>query len=107
MEKIKIFSKKIFVQPIINILITLRIPPNSITISSIVFSLIAFFTYKKGNFWLGGIFLFLSSILDTFDGEIARRTNQVTKIGGFLDSTIDRINEFLVYQELSNLLLKE
>jgi|UniRef100_A0A7V3VTX1 CDP-diacylglycerol--glycerol-3-phosphate 3-phosphatidyltransferase len=97
MNKLKALGKRVFIVPLVNLLITLNIPPNLITILSLFIAIFAFFAYKNGKFWLGGIILFFSSILDTFDGEIARKTNKVTKFGGFLDSTIDRVNEFLVF----------
>ncbi len=97
MKKIKALYKKIFLLPIVNLFIKLNIAPNIITILSFIIAIFAFFAYQNGVFWLGGIILFFSSILDTFDGEIARQTNRVTKFGGFLDSTLDRVNEFLVY----------
>jgi len=97
MNKIKSFCKKLFVQPVVKLLIKIKTPPNLITVLSLIITIFAFFAYKNGIFWLGGIILFFSSIFDTFDGEIARQTNKVTKFGGFLDSTIDRLNEFLIY----------
>mgnify|MGYP001076503104 CR=1 FL=1 len=97
MKKIKALYKKIFLLPLVKLLIKLNITPNLITILSFIIAVFAFIAYKNGAFWVGGIILFFSSILDTFDGEIARQTNRVTKFGGFLDSTIDRVNEFLVY----------
>ncbi|MEO0185216.1 MAG: CDP-alcohol phosphatidyltransferase family protein [candidate division WOR-3 bacterium] len=97
MNKIKFWGRKLFVLPVVNLLIKMEIPPNVITILSLAIGIFVFFIYKTGKFWLGAIFLFFSSIFDTFDGEIARQTNKVTKFGGFLDSTIDRVNEFLVY----------
>ncbi|MEO0096216.1 MAG: CDP-alcohol phosphatidyltransferase family protein [candidate division WOR-3 bacterium] len=97
MDDFKTLGKKLFVVPVAHLFIKLRIAPNFITICSCIIAIFAFFAYKNGVFWLGGIILFLSSILDTIDGEIARRTNCVTKFGAFLDSTLDRVNEFLVY----------
>ncbi len=97
MNKIKLLGRKFFVYPIVKVLVRLKIPPNLITILSLFIAVGAFFAYRSGVFWLGGIILFFSSIFDTFDGEIARQTNRVSKFGGFLDSTIDRVNEFLVY----------
>jgi CDP-diacylglycerol--glycerol-3-phosphate 3-phosphatidyltransferase len=79
------------------LLLSLNIHPNVITVSSLILACIAFFFYKNGTFWAGGIFLFWCGIFDTFDGEIARRRNMISKLGSFLDSTVDRINEFIVY----------
>jgi CDP-diacylglycerol--glycerol-3-phosphate 3-phosphatidyltransferase len=85
------------VNPIVGILIGFDIHPNVITIASLFLAIAAFLFYRAGTFWLGAIFLFLCGMFDTFDGEIARRTNRITKIGSFLDSTIDRVNEFIIY----------
>lgn len=97
MKQIKDPLRRIFINPIVEIFWRLRIPPNLITIISLFLAFIAFIFYKNGDFIFGAIFLFFCGIFDTFDGEIARRTGRVTKLGGFLDSTIDRINEFLIY----------
>ncbi|MGQ9701343.1 MAG: CDP-alcohol phosphatidyltransferase family protein [bacterium] len=97
MNNIKNIFKKWFVRHSVKLLIKLRVSPNLITVLSLIIAIFAFLVYKNGVFWLGGIILFFSSILDTFDGELARQTKRVTKFGGFLDSIIDRVNEFLVY----------
>jgi len=97
MGKIKILGRKYFVKPIVGLLIRMKIHPNIITLLSLILGIVAFLFYWRGAFWAGAIFLFLCGIFDTFDGEIARQTNKVTKIGGFLDSTVDRVNEFLIY----------
>jgi len=95
--KIKEILRKIFVHPFVAMLLALNVHPNVITVSSLVFASIAFFFYKNGIFWAGAIFLFWCGIFDTFDGEIARRKNMISKLGSFLDSTVDRINEFIIY----------
>jgi len=97
MHKIKVWGRKYFVKPIVYILVKTKIHPNIVTLMSLLLGMVAFLFYWQGAFWAGAIFLFLCGIFDTFDGEIARQTNRVTKIGGFLDSTVDRINEFLIY----------
>jgi len=97
MQQIKNFGRKFFVNPIVAILLKLKFQPNVITISSLGFAFLSFMFYQRGTFWAGAIFLFLCGLFDTFDGEIARQIKQVTKFGGFLDSTVDRINEFIVY----------
>lgn len=97
MDNLKILGRRYFVKPIVSVLIRMRIPPNIITLLSLLLGIIAFRFYWRGTFWIGAIFLFLCGVFDTFDGEIARQTDKVTKIGGFLDSTVDRVNEFLIY----------
>lgn len=97
MTEIKEMGRKYFVRPIVGLLMALKIHPNVITVASLVLAIIAFFFYKNGVFWAGAIFLFWCGVFDSFDGDIARRRNMITKLGGFLDSTIDRVNEFIIY----------
>jgi phosphatidylglycerophosphate synthase len=95
--RIKNLGRQFIVHPIVTILIGFDVHPNVITVASLFLAFVAFLFYRAGTFWLGAIFLFLCGMFDTFDGEVARRTNRITKIGGFLDSTIDRVNEFIIY----------
>ncbi len=78
------------------ICVKLHIKPNYLTILSLILMLIGFYilcTYSNILFFI--ITLLVSSILDAVDGAVARYTNQVTGFGSFLDSTIDRINDFI------------
>jgi CDP-diacylglycerol--glycerol-3-phosphate 3-phosphatidyltransferase len=85
MNQIKKIGRKLFVKPIVRVLVRSGIHPNVITTFSLLLAIISFLFYWKGTFWAGAIFLFLCGIFDTFDGEVARQT------------TVDRINEFIVY----------
>src|SRR6185437_5921477 len=50
------------------------------------------------NLWLvGGIVVFLGGAFDMFDGTLARATNQVSRLGAFMDSVFDRWGEAIVY----------
>lgn len=97
MNAIKNLGRTCIVLPIVRILILFKIPPNAVTLASLVFAAVSAIFYWYGCFWAGAVFLLLCGLFDTFDGEIARQTKQVSNIGGFLDSTVDRINEFIVY----------
>ncbi|UCG31248.1 MAG: CDP-alcohol phosphatidyltransferase family protein [candidate division WOR-3 bacterium] len=97
MTEIKEIGRRFFVRPIVALLMALKIHPNVITVASLGLAIIAFFFYKGGVFWAGAIFLFWCGVFDSFDGEIARRRNLMSKLGSFLDSTVDRVNEFIIY----------
>lgn len=45
----------------------------------------------------GGALLLVASAFDMVDGAVARATNSTTTFGGFLDSTLDRYSEVVVY----------
>jgi CDP-diacylglycerol--glycerol-3-phosphate 3-phosphatidyltransferase len=97
MTEIKDIGRRFFVRPIVALLMALQIHPNVITVASLGLAVISFVFYRNGVFWAGGIFLFWCGVFDSFDGEVARRRNLISKLGSFLDSTVDRINEFIVY----------
>lgn len=46
---------------------------------------------------LAGALLILASACDMLDGAVARIGNSATKFGAFLDSTLDRYSDFVVY----------
>ena len=51
--------------------------------------------------WIVPALILLSGIFDIFDGEVARRTNRVTKSGAFLDSNLDRLSDIIIIFGLS------
>jgi CDP-diacylglycerol--glycerol-3-phosphate 3-phosphatidyltransferase len=46
-----------------------------------------------GQFFAAGWVMLLAGFFDMIDGALARHTNQVTRFGGVLDSTLDRLSE--------------
>ncbi len=84
------------VDPITNAFIAMKITANTMTFIGLMLSIISGLFYALGYFIFGSIVLIIAGISDTFDGQIARKTNTVSKFGAFFDSTIDRFNEFAV-----------
>ena len=46
---------------------------------------------------IGGIILLVSGFFDIVDGQVARYTNKMSKMGGFLDSIFDKIAEVAIF----------
>jgi len=86
-----------YLQPLINLLVSLSISPNLLTFLSLLFGLSGLYFFAKGNFLLGGLSLIMIALFDTLDGELARQKNLVSRRGAFFDSVIDRIVEFLIF----------
>lgn len=95
-EEHKSFARKPL-QPIVRLLIALNISPNLLTILSLPMSIVVCYFFAIGKFIIAGIFLIFVGLFDTLDGELARKSNRINPKGAFLDSTIDRISEFLVF----------
>lgn len=45
----------------------------------------------------GGILLLVSGFFDIIDGSVARATKQISRKGAFLDSTLDKVAEVIVF----------
>jgi len=91
--------KKLFrrsLHPLIMLFVMLKITPNMLTAAGLLINIYVAYLIATGNFILGGIILIVASLFDTFDGELARTTGKVTKVGAFLDSIADRYAEFFI-----------
>ncbi len=71
-------------------------PPNMITFISLIVVFFSGYYYYIGMPYIGAVLLALSGFLDLVDGSVAKYTKNVTDLGGFLDSTIDRIGEGII-----------
>jgi CDP-diacylglycerol--glycerol-3-phosphate 3-phosphatidyltransferase len=87
--------------PIERICIRLRISPNSITIASALATAVAACLLARGALALGGWAYLFASSLDLVDGRVARAQGSATRAGAFLDSTLDRVGELLVFGALA------
>jgi phosphatidylglycerophosphate synthase len=84
-------------------LIKYNISPNLLSFFGLLCSfIVAFFIAIDGlhfPIWLAWIvpfFLFWAGAFDVFDGEVARRTHQISKAGAFLDSNLDRLSDAVI-----------
>ena len=50
-----------------------------------------------GEFFWAGIVLIVANLFDMLDGNVARLTGNVTKFGSFLDSSLDRLSDMVVF----------
>ncbi len=85
--------------PIAKMVAETGIPPNTITLSSLLFGFLAFLSiYLYSSVLLYLLFILLMGLMDVLDGAVARLTGRVSGFGAFLDSTTDRVNDaFLIY----------
>lgn len=80
--------------------------PNLITSSGFVLTLIVSLLYSHGigslSTWLAAsALLVVAGYFDALDGAMARRFLQVSRIGGILDSVLDRIGEMALYSGIA------
>ncbi len=79
--------------PIVGVLSRSRISPNILTLTNLALNIVAAWVIASGHFVLGGVLILVSGLFDLLDGALARFTGRVTRFGGVLDSTVDRISE--------------
>ncbi|MCJ7544524.1 MAG: CDP-alcohol phosphatidyltransferase family protein [Phycisphaerae bacterium] len=96
------------------VLLRAGVRPNTLTVGSLVLTTAAAVCYALGASrrfgWsfrpadpanayllLAGVLSILSAACDMLDGAVARLGGQSTELGAFLDSTLDRYGDFVVY----------
>ncbi|WP_297828221.1 archaetidylinositol phosphate synthase [uncultured Methanobrevibacter sp.] len=75
----------------------LNINPNIITVISPFVAIIAAYGFANHMLILGTIAILMSGFLDVMDGAIARFHGKSSKFGAFLDSTMDRFADAIIY----------
>ena len=69
------------------------IPPNVLTTIGVIINLACGVLFGFGEFFWAGIVLIVANLFDMLDGNVARLSGRVTRYGGFLDSTLDRLSD--------------
>jgi CDP-diacylglycerol--glycerol-3-phosphate 3-phosphatidyltransferase len=87
---------KRIVDSIVNLLASLHVHPNILTLTGMVINIFAMVLFAQGRFIPGALVIVFAGIFDIVDGEVARRTKRVTKFGAFFDSVIDRYSDLLL-----------
>jgi Family of unknown function (DUF5941)/CDP-alcohol phosphatidyltransferase len=78
--------------------------PNAITIASLALgagAAAAFAAGTRASLIAGALLLQISFTVDCVDGQLARYTRTFSNLGGWLDSMLDRMKEYLVYGGLA------
>ncbi len=93
--------------PIINLLVKMRMTPNGITTigfvitigAAVILIVGAKLGYREDTNYITwfGVVLLLAGLFDMLDGQLARRTEQMTKFGALYDSVIDRYSEMVMF----------
>jgi len=91
--QVKKFSEKILL-PLARKLI--KIPANYFTLFGLISAIITFFGFIFNLLIIIIVFLFITEFFDQLDGVVARLQGP-TILGGFLDSTLDRIGDFFLF----------
>jgi len=88
------------------VLARLGLSANGLTVLGLLLNVAVALVIAADHPRWGGIFLLLASAFDMLDGAVARATNTISKFGGFLDSTLDRYSEVVIFGGLLFYLLR-
>jgi CDP-diacylglycerol--glycerol-3-phosphate 3-phosphatidyltransferase len=83
--------------PVVRLAIRLHLTANTVTVLGFLIVAVAAILVGTGNLLAGAAVLVAGSLLDAVDGSLARATGGTTAFGSFLDSTLDRAAEALLY----------
>ena len=87
-------------EKIVDAIAATGINPNLLTSLGLVINLWAAVHFATGMFRTGAAVIFLAGFVDMLDGQVARRSKQVTAFGAFFDSTLDRYSDMALYMGL-------
>ncbi len=71
--------------------------PTAWTLVGMLFAFFAFYCYAAGLQAAAGLMVIFSGFFDVMDGAVARATGKTSTRGAFLDSTLDRVSELLIF----------
>ena len=104
MENIREFLgtqlRKVF-KPITAALQRLKISPNQVTVAGTVLNVAAAALVASNRLVIAGIVFLAAGSCDMLDGALARLSKQVTPFGAFLDSTLDRFSEGVMFAAIA------
>lgn len=87
-------------QPVVKLLARTPITPNTLTWLGFWITVGAAVLVINGNLFAAGFVMLVAGFFDMLDGALARITNRVTRFGGILDSTLDRLSEAVLLLSL-------
>ena len=74
-----------------------HINPNILTVIGVALNVGCGMLFGFGLFFWAGIVLIVANLFDMLDGQVARLSGRVTRFGGFLDSSLDRLSDMVVF----------
>lgn len=90
-------SARKVLEPIVAILASFGVAPLLVSLFGVAFSVWGAVLVARGSLLAGGVFLLIAGLCDVLDGDLARRTGKASPFGAFIDSTLDRVSEFVYF----------
>ncbi len=71
------------------------VSPNILTVIGVTINVGCGVLFGVGEFFWAGIVMIIANLFDMLDGNVARLSGRVTRFGGFLDSSLDRLSDMV------------
>jgi len=71
--------------------------PNILTTIGVFINALCGVLFGTGEFFWAGLVLIVANLFDMLDDNVARLSGNVTKFGGFLDSSLDRLSDMFAF----------
>ena len=94
-----------FTEPLVRLLAKTSITPSAITWFGFLLTVGAAALIITEHLLVAGLVVLIAGFFDMLDGALARRTNQATRFGAALDSTLDRLSEAVLLLGILSLFL--
>ncbi len=96
LDRIRPWARRLAEWPA-RLLAGIGVTPNMITLMGLALNVGVALIIASGQPVLGGICVLLANAFDMLDGALARVTGKASRFGAFLDSTLDRYAEALIF----------
>jgi CDP-diacylglycerol--glycerol-3-phosphate 3-phosphatidyltransferase len=88
---------RIFLEPLARFISRTGISPNVISVIGFLLMVGVAFVLARGYLLWGGILIIAAALFDAIDGTLARMMGRTSRFGAFLDSTLDRFSEAIIF----------
>jgi CDP-diacylglycerol--glycerol-3-phosphate 3-phosphatidyltransferase len=84
-------------EPLARLINRTGISPNLLTVMGFVLTVGVAYVLATGHLQIGGVLLAVAGLFDALDGTLARLAGRRSRFGAFLDSTVDRFSEAVIF----------
>ena len=95
-EVVRKYSRR-FLEPLAYFISATGVSPNVVTVVGFFLMVGVAFVLAWGYFLWGGILITAFALFDAIDGTLARMMGRTSRFGAFLDSTLDRLSEAVIF----------
>lgn len=88
---------RILYEPPARLFSSLGISPNVVTVIGFFLMVGIALVLAQGYLFLGGLLMIGAGLVDAMDGTLARMVGRTSRFGAFLDSTLDRYSEAVIF----------